>query len=135
MQFNELNLKHLQSVFHTFSECCCCNNASFFLSTIFTVILLYSSTTRYYFKSCIIIAQGTCCTHRLQTLHSSTPSEKQCICDLDRCGGKAQTVLLSNAILLSVTIFHTVLNTLSGLALLCGMRNKVFKSLGSSLSL
>ncbi len=47
----------------------------------------------------------------------------------------AQTVLLSNDILFSVTIFRTMLNTLSELALLWGMHSKAFISFGSSLNL
>ncbi|MEQ2219474.1 hypothetical protein XENOCAPTIV_018398 [Xenoophorus captivus] len=48
---------------------------------------------------------------------------------------KAQTVLLSNDILFSVTIFLTILNTLSELALLWGMHSKAFINLSSSLNL
>ena len=48
---------------------------------------------------------------------------------------RAQTVLLSNVILFSVTIFRTMLNTLSQLALLWGMHSKAFRSFGSAPSL
>lgn len=48
---------------------------------------------------------------------------------------KAQTVLLSSAILFSVTVFRTILNTFSKLTLLCGMHSKAFMSLVSSLNL
>lgn len=36
--------------------------------------------------------QWTCYTHRLQTLHSSTPFEKECICEHDQCGWFYRTV-------------------------------------------
>ena len=48
---------------------------------------------------------------------------------------RAQTVLLSNVILFSGTIFRTMLNTLSKLALLWGMHSKAFISFGSAPSL
>ena len=82
------------------------------------------------------------CTNLLQTLHSLRLFWKECICGLGQSGlqsglheSRAQTVLLSNVILFSVTIFRTMLNTLSQLALLWGMHSKAFISFGSAPSL
>ena len=78
------------------------------------------------------------CTNLLQTLHKTVLEGVYLWAGpewLILHESRAQTVLLSNVILFSVTIFRTKLNTLSQLALLWGMHSKAFRSFGSAPSL